>query len=636
MSEPTRAEQYVASKNWPYSISGNQLVLKCPYCGGDKFYINKDTFLWDCKKGSCGKSGNEKQLLTDMGDFIPGVMTQAGPAKREAIPNIEQCHQWLLENDAWMNWLNDERGWSEATVRKMKLGLSTHYVREVDATVPCLMYPYFAGTICNFVKFRTLPPTKKGFAAIQGWDSQLYNQNSVKKGMDYLVLTEGERDCCSLLELGEENAAGVPGASNRKAVWDHLLDLPKKIYLVFDNDEAGQTGAASFAKRFGIEKFYNVVVPEETMSEPIGDRTTTKDLSEWILQGHTLEDFQSLLKTAKAYDIDGVSTMEASLEDVITEMRRTDGKLFTYDTPWPSLNRCMGGANDGHLVIIQAPKKTGKTTVALNWADYLVEHNGVVGFFECFEMPALDLARKWASFITKTDDTPDAEGKSALSETAIRAAQEIARGRDAELLFGYYPQIKKLDEEFDRLRAVVRRYGVKFIVLDNLQLFVKLIHNYNMGPRHEMISKVTGMLKMLSMELNILIILLTQSKRLDEDVVADAESLDGSGAPGADCDIMMVMNRTKVANIKKLSDLASMGNVQTSENFAPELYIKTDLTRRSPGGWATLYLEGGMSWVRERTTAEEGNASLKEMANGIPFEKEVSATEKLEEEVQAI
>jgi hypothetical protein len=601
----TKSEQYVNSKSWDYQDNGDQLVVTvCPFCGNDnhKFYIGKENFLWDCKV--CGVKGNEYQLKERLGDVIKGVDSQQDKAPKKTImPDWEAAHKALLANDDVLNWLNDERGWSLEAIKELKIGLDSHWVD--DAMRDCLLYPYFAGKMFTFAKWRTLPPAEKGFASTGGKETPLYNQNAITKDMDYLVIVEGEADAISVLSVGEPNVVGVPGAGMKKTAWDNMLNLPKKIYLLFDNDEAGKQGAKKFAERFGIERFHNVLIPEFDLLFPEGERTKGKDIGEWLQQGNSLEDFQELLKSGKPIDVEGVRGLEGSLEELIVRMEERGGNTMKYDSPWPSVNKRFKGAEDGHLTIISAPMKTGKSTAALNWLDYLVTTKNVSCFFECLEMTNTDLGKKWASYVTRTEDTPEK-----FTVETVRLAQSIAANREYDLLFGY-PVITKLEAVLDRLRAVVRRYGVKVIVYDNLQALCDLIMSTGKTEtsRDAFMSQITKRFKALAMELGIWFILIAQTKRLEDGAVANSNSLEGTGKAGNDCDSMLIMNRVKVADIRKTEDLKAMGGViETDEAFSPEVYISSGLTRYASGGWATLIMEGALSMIRERYTTEEQDA----------------------------
>jgi KaiC/GvpD/RAD55 family RecA-like ATPase len=620
----TKAEKYVIDKGWDYRTSGNQIAIEyCPFCRKDgyKFFLNVDSFLWDCKRPDCpsnksGKGGgNEWKLKKHMGDKMDEVSEatssrkQKGKQEVEGIPDYEQAHQWLLGEPDWMNYLNDMRGWDFDLVKRMKIGMMNRWITDEQSEIGCFTYPYVINGKCEFVKFRTMPGHKKNFSSLSGRDVPLYNQDAVQKGMEYLVLVEGEADTLSVLALGEENVVGVPGAGMKQATWSDLLDYPGKLYLLFDSDEDGQEGAKKFAERFGINRFYNIVLPEFDLDEPVEDkpgkvRTKGKDITEWRMTGKTNADFKELLSSAQLFSVDGVSSIRKSLSELRKEIAKRGNNLPQYDTPWESLNKTFGGADDGQLVIIQAAQKTGKTSLALDWADYLVKDKKVNVLFECLEMPDTDLARKWASYVTNTDDSPGA-----LSFEQVLGMLDEADGkaktREAELHFGYVP-VESLEQEFERLRSIIQRYGIKVLFFDNLQYLVDKVWagERASGGRPAFISKVTKMFKSLAMEMKMLVVLIAQTKGLDEDTVATAGTLEGSRAPGNDCDTMMIMNRTKQMQIKskdELQEMAGLGdNTLNTQTLNPELFIEVGLTRRAPGGLCVLMIDGARSLVFER------------------------------------
>lgn len=66
-----------------------------------------------------------------------------------------------------------------------------------------------------------------------------------RKGPTYY--TESETDRLTLLELGYSNVVAVPGAGNFKEEWAEELGGYEPIYLIFDNDDAGQKGQVKVA-----------------------------------------------------------------------------------------------------------------------------------------------------------------------------------------------------------------------------------------------------------------------------------------------------------------------------------------------------------------------------------------------------
>jgi 5S rRNA maturation endonuclease (ribonuclease M5)/replicative DNA helicase len=671
---PGSVEKYLKYKGWDYRLSGNQAQIEqCQFClsMGYKFFINVENGLFDCKKGACGKRGNLYQLMDKLGDRdqmpkrstwndedeevtaahkgkpIDGIVDikSSGEKKREKIPNVEQFHEDLLANNDVMNYLADERGWDYDTIVKMKIGIAQRDIEIEDGqykSLTCVTYPYFTGKACNFVKFRTLPTTTegvpegfKGFSSVRGWDVPLYNSSAVKKGMEYLILVEGEADTLSVLQLGEENVAGVPGVNNVKITWDQLMDIPKKKYLLFDNDEAGQVGAQKFAERFGNVGFYNIVIPQrELLEEKYEDgktRTVSKDVGEWITAGGTLEELHQLMEDARQFDIEGVSSIDSALDE-LERFIAENGSGMKYDSPWAELNNRMGGAEDGHLIILQAPEKSGKTTAALNWGDFLCDRNGYPAYdddgklipwaskphplnenvyFECMEMKPVELSRKWVAFKTQTNDD-SGKGKSQITTEVIREGKRIMRARSNYMLFGI-AEYDKLDEVFERWKTIVRRYGVKVFIFDNLQALADTLWSgERMGNRPAFMSRITKKIKQFALAHNLLFLLLAQSKRTDG--ISNSDSLEGSGSPAKDCDTMITANRAKTNTAKNVEELDELVEMENESAQTPIIYMDVGLSRHSKGGACKLYLEGEMSTVRDLKDSEKASAQTAAMA----------------------
>ena len=80
---------------------------------------------------------------------------------------------------------------------------------------------------------------------------------------------------------------GVPGAGVKKHAWIEAVDrIAPKIYILFDNDQAGTKGAQDLASRIGIEKCLKIVLPKGT-----------KDINEYFQMGGTVEGFRGVEET---------------------------------------------------------------------------------------------------------------------------------------------------------------------------------------------------------------------------------------------------------------------------------------------------------------------------------------------------
>jgi 5S rRNA maturation endonuclease (ribonuclease M5)/KaiC/GvpD/RAD55 family RecA-like ATPase len=612
MSEiPTesRTLTYIQSKGWNHSDSGvDQVKLEqCPFCyKTDKFYINvgggKKDGLWQCFV--CNAAGNLYKLMESQGDKLEGVMSMKDSAlglqSPDPIPSIGALHKALLEDEEALDYLIGERGFQSKVIERYQLGV------EVGNGIKWLVIPYISNGVVTFVKYRSLPPAEKQFRALAGREAPLYNADTIKREMEELIFVEGESDCLSVLSNGIESVVGIPGANVKKATWiQRVLDAnPKKIYLLYDNDKVGQKAAKEMAKRIGNEKCFNICLPPfQTRDDKEG-----KDINEWFQSVGNLEDFETLKKQARPFDVDGVTNLSDALDEIEAELDNRGTLDPTLKTPWKTLDSKLGGCEWGDLIGIIAEGKVGKTTMCLNWLDYYVQL-GFPCMMYCLEMSPKRLARKWCSYVTETDDTP---GRSLLSKESIRAAKAIALERDADLLFGYTRASNK-EDVFDTIRQAVRLYGVKVVCFDNLQLLCR-----NIEHSAQETSVLTKSFKELAMELGIVILLVVQPNRVREGEIVAARNAHGSSAIEKDVDSMIALHRKRIGAIK---DADFFGYMDTESTFEPQLLVNVDLNRYGPGGRTTLLMEGHISKIREFDSAELDALPKPSFGGVVPVEE---------------
>jgi 5S rRNA maturation endonuclease (ribonuclease M5) len=402
------------------------------------------------------------------------------------------------------------------------------------------------------------------------------------------VCVTGNCDAIALISAGYKTVVGIPGAGQKKASWTDKLDrlAPKQIYLLYDSDKVGQDAAHEMAIRIGLEKCRNIVLPAFEKA----DGTPGKDINEFLAVGHTLEDLEKLKADSRPFDVQGVQSLADVLSDLKGELTE-HGTEPKYKTMWPSLNKRVGGFEDGDVCGLMAEGKVGKTTMAECWVDWYAE-NGVPSMLFCGEMKAVRLVRKWVSYKLQIDDTP---GRSEFKPEHVDQALELVPNYKADLLFGY-SRSNTPKEVFETIRQAVRRYGVKVVCYDNLQLMSR-----SMEHQTQEISRLTKEFKALAMELNIFIILIIQPNRVAEGQIVAARNAMGSSAIEKDVDCMICLHRKRIG---KISDSEFNGFMDTEENFEPHLLVRVDLSRFSPGGTCTLWFDGARSTVREMVEAD--------------------------------
>jgi twinkle protein len=543
--------------------------------------------------------------MRSVGDNTEGLfsMRDAGLQSRvpEALPNVGAAHKRLMDDEEALDYLIGTRGFSSAIIEKYQLG-----VEEANG-IKWLLIPYHHKGSVVYVKKRSLPPAKKAFMGTAGRECPLFNQDAIIDGMPELLFVEGEADCLSCLSNSITAVVGVPGANVKKAAWIEKLDEAKieKVYILYDTDKVGQQAARDMAARIGIEKCFNILLPEfETI-----DGTKGKDINEWFRAGHSIEEFAQLKKAAKPFDVEGVKGTVDVLMELEEEFLERGGQP-AVDTPWPSLTARVGGFEWGDLVGIIAEGKIGKTTKALNMLEYYTKKYNYNTFMYCLETHKKRLVRKWLSHVFQLDDSPGA--KSEITLEKIREGREYAASREAEVLFGYTrsttPEIAS-----QTIRQVVRRYGVKIVCFDNLQFLARSVTNQT-----QELGAISKMFKDLAMELNIIILLIVQPNRVKDGEIVAARNANGSSAIEKDVDCMIALHRNRIAKIKA-DDFA--GFLETDDNFEPAMLVRVDLSRYAPGGTCTLWMDGGRSTVRE-FNPEELSAIPKPLVGGqIPTEE---------------
>ena len=609
MSQPVPAHlsssvglQYISSKgwNWQGGEDGQVKVEICPLCkaGNWHFYVavsgNKDG-LWFCHR--CGETGNLQTLQEACGDKVPGVTSRKEWAGKErtpdALPDVNSCHMALLSDAEALDYLLNVRGFSAEIINELKLGVKEKvYFRQAGET-KALVIPYLVTGNTVFVKYRTLSPSPKDFACPAGWDAPLYNGEILVDGLKEIIFVEGEADAISLMSNGVRNVVGVPGANTKKAVWIEALDriAPEKIFIMYDNDKVGQRAAQEMASRIGIDKCWKITLPKEY-----------KDINEFFQKGGSLEVFEKLKNSATLFDINGVTSSKDALEQLEDELNGKVDLAPTYITQWPDLNRLVG-FEDGDVIDIVAPEKVGKTTLGLNLLEHMVSAYGEDGLLICLEMTQARLARKWVSIVTGFEETLSAPGSEEAKVKKIELldcigkARAIQAGRTGDLYFAYPVLVKEPADIFKLIVDCVRRYGVKWVMFDNLQRLCDDTLK-NQAHRTVHLSQISKGLTKIAKDYKIKLIRILQPKRIDKGSVISTNDVDGSSQVAKDCDAMLTMWRNATGSTKQSQYQADTQQPEEEQSFEALTWINVGLSRYSGGGKCRLFFDGARSQVK--------------------------------------
>lgn len=621
------AMQLIARQGWNWQgPNGDQVqVEKCPFCGDErsKFYVkvldpasgSTGDGLWFCHR--CNETGNLRKLQEHLGLRIAGVDSRSDWSGKstgapDSLPDAGACHTALLGNAEAMDYLLNVRGFTQEIISRQKLGLKEKvYFRKAGET-KALVIPYLSveGNV-TFAKFRTLPPAEKDFTCPHGWEAGLYNAAILNEDCKEVIMVEGECDTLSLLSHSIENVVGVPGANVHKAAWVETLDkLSPKIYILYDSDKAGTKGAQELASRIGLDKCLKILLP-----------SGVKDINEFFTKGGTLEQFEEMKHRAIQFDVTGVASASSALDAIEEELNGKSDLSPTYVTQWPKFNELIGFEN-GDVIDIVAGAKVGKTTLGLNLIDHMVSTYSEDGLVVCLEMTQKRLAKKWISLVTGYEDTlcvpgsPEAKAKLEELKLAVVKAREIQRMRSADLYFAYPTLVKDPEDIYKLIRDCIRRYGVKWVMVDNLQLLCDTIIGGRQGHRTVILSQISKALTRIAKDYGVKMIRIVQPKQLEKGAVIESRDVDGSSQIEKDCDGQVLLWR-RLVGTKTQSQYEEEADEaeESKEVFDSLMRVTVPLSRYSSGGKCWMVYDGARSLVK--SFVKDKHTALQQNFNGL-------------------
>lgn len=215
--------------------SGNQVLGICPFCGGDRFFINPENKMWDCKH--CSSDGGYKTFLKKINKL---------------------CQENLIGQV--LGKLSKNRGISKNTLKSLGVGYNTRTDRY---TFPILSVD--KSEIWNIYMY-DLHARNKLFIGSSGALQGLLGWENLNQKDDTIWLCEGHWDYAVMIEMIEKTgirnvkAIGVPGVSVFKDEWA-MFFKNKNVIVVYDNDhDKERNGKAINPAKEGSLKVYNKLI----------------------------------------------------------------------------------------------------------------------------------------------------------------------------------------------------------------------------------------------------------------------------------------------------------------------------------------------------------------------------------------
>lgn len=241
-----------------------------------------------------------------------------------------------------------------------------------------------------------------------------------------------------------------------------------------------------------------------------------------------------------------VRAMLPALIDKIDEWHSNPDALRGLPTGFTDFDKITGGLRPGDLIIVAGRPSMGKTTLAINMAEYAAVHpdrRASVAIFS-MEMPSEQLMTRMLSSLGSVHLANLRSGR-VSDDDWVRITSATAQLSDAKIFIDETPGLTPTDLRA-RARRVKREHGLDLVVVDYLQLMQVPGTKENRATE---ISEISRGLKALAKELSIPVIALSQLNRSVEQrehkkpVMSDLRE---SGAIEQDADIILLIYREEV------------------------------------------------------------------------------------------
>jgi replicative DNA helicase len=208
-----------------------------------------------------------------------------------------------------------------------------------------------------------------------------------------------------------------------------------------------------------------------------------------------------------------VRTLLPGVIDQIDEWHNNPDKLRGLPTGFADFDKITGGLRPGDLVIVAGRPSMGKTTLAVNMAEYAAVHPGTRASVAIFsmEMPHEQVITRMLSSIGGVPLSSLRSGKIS-DEDWVRITSATSQLSEAKIFIDETPALNPTELRA-RARRVKREHGLSLIVVDYLQLMQVPGTKENRATE---IAEISRGLKALAKELQVPVIALSQLNRAVE------------------------------------------------------------------------------------------------------------------------
>lgn len=479
--------------------SGNTKVF-CPKCHSQRsdkrdrsLSVNLTTGQFHCHY--CQWSGSVAEMEEHERDTWRNSNAWYNPSPIKRQPKVyrkpkPKAIQPISEKA--LKWFFD-RGISQSTLSDMRVTEGREWMPQKNGEANTVQFNYYKnGELVN-TKYRT---GDKCFKLESGAELLPYNIDSIKNETT-CIITEGEMDALSFYEIGFRNVVSVPNGANANLEYldDYIEDYFENkeiIYVASDSDTKGIVLRDELLRRFGVERCRVV---------EYGDGC--KDANEHLMK-YGADSLRNAIFEAKEIRVEGVFT--------VSDFEDTLDSIYQYGL--------QKGVTIGHeefdnlcsfetkrLCIVTGIPGSGKSEFLDEIAERLnIRYGWRFAFFSPENAPLAYHASKLVEKFVGKKFSSDTMGY----DEYVAAKQHLEKN-----FFFISPSDNfKLDNILEKARVLVRRKGIKALVIDPYNRLES-----EMGTKNEThyISELLDKLTIFSQVNDVLTFLMAHPTKLPKD-----------------------------------------------------------------------------------------------------------------------
>lgn len=388
--------QYLDKKGLRYkrATQGN-VHLACIFCNEEenkrgRLYISTEgdkAGLLFCFK--CGEKGGINKLRAALGDppltSSDDLDFESSRRRQQAMDAVADYYSAkLFETSAVVEYLQGERGLTAETIRNArlgfadgklkvemsKLGIELDVLKSIGMLYPdgrdffhgAITIPYFVGGHVSMIRGRQFQ-SENGpkYKTPLGQSPRLFNSDITFTTEGEVAIVESEFCALVLSQIGIP-AVATSGTTAWKPEWKDYFSEYRRIFLMFDPDEAGKKGAERIAADLSPRaRIVHLPPPDATGTK--FDPTELYVRSKW-----DKAKFEELLSRAKG----GLLKTPQDAFQKWKEMQSAEGIKFGFDALDAVIKPGLLG---GQVFILGAGTNSGKSLILQNMMHRMASNN---------------------------------------------------------------------------------------------------------------------------------------------------------------------------------------------------------------------------------------------------------------------